>query len=254
MSRRFNSKFYNVGYYDTIHLNKAADNVMVKCTVYGTITQKLLKELKEKYEFVPENDIIAGMNWFKIQGVMSKKQLFHAKEELKNSGISIAYDKYVYTYCQIPEGYLYSGWKTGRRTKIKPEDLPDSYVRITNYKKNGYIETKGVTDIFYCPSVFHNHTFKDDFLYLSYSKEFTKEELDDHMGLYSLCDEYVFGNDILTVVCGIEKNNPDNQLIQDKIRIIKQQLVIQYNAYVNEMNTDWGRNMKYIQDFNELVS
>ena len=58
MSRRFNSKFYNVGYYDTIHLNKAADNVMVKCTVYGTITQKLLKELKEKYEFVPENDII----------------------------------------------------------------------------------------------------------------------------------------------------------------------------------------------------
>ena len=74
------------------------------------------------------------------------------------------------------------------------------------------------------------------------------------MGLYSLCDEYVFGNDILTVVCGIEKNNPDNQLIQDKIRIIKQQLVIQYNAYVNEMNTDLGRNMKYIQDFNELVS
>lgn len=259
MARRFNSKFYNVGYYDTISLNKAPDDVIVKCVIYGTITQELLKELKEKYEFIPENKreeeyVVSGMSWFKMQGAMSKRQLFQAKEELKNSGISIDYDKYVYTYCQIPEGYLYSGWKTGRKTKIKPEDLPDSYVQITNYKKNGYIETKGVTDIFYHPSVFHNHTFKDDFLYLSYSKEFTKEELDDHMGLYSLCDEYVFGNDILTVICGIEKNNPDNQAIQDKIRTIKQQLVNQYNAYVNEMNTDWGKNLKYIEDFNELVN
>ena len=70
--------------------------------------------------------------------------------------------------------------------------------------------------------------------------------------LLEACDEYVFGNDIINILKGIETNNPDNQELLDKVQTIKSQMVVQYNAYVDQMRQDFGREEKYIKDFSEL--
>ena len=38
----------------------------------------------------------------------------------------------------------------------------------------------------------------------------------------------------------------------DKVQTIKSQMVTQYNAYVDQMRQDFGREEKYIKDFSEL--
>lgn len=67
-----------------------------------------------------------------------------------------------------PDGYLFSCGKY--RTKIKPEDLPEWFVAGYCYHQHGYFSAKGVKDIYYRPSRFTNHIFKDDFLFVSYNK------------------------------------------------------------------------------------
>jgi hypothetical protein len=73
-----------------------------------------------------------------------------------------------WTYEPSEDDTLFSEGKF--RTKIKPEDLPPWYVKGYCYHQHGYFSAKGVKDLFYRPSHFTNHIFKDDCLFVSYDK------------------------------------------------------------------------------------
>ena len=134
---------------------------------------------------------------------------------------------------KLPNGRLYAGWGSRYPTKLTPEDLPDDYIRNYDYKKNGFIRTKGVKDLIYVPSPFHNHTFKDDFLYISYNKKLPEYKADDwgDGSTYSECDEYIWGPGIVDFILAVEKNSPDVDVAD-----IKRRMVEQYNAYIDEMS------------------
>lgn len=68
---------------------------------------------------------------------------------------------------RLPNGWLYANGRN--RTKIKPEDLPDTYIPLMVYKVDGYIRVDGIKDMVYKPNYRINHLHKDDFLYISYS-------------------------------------------------------------------------------------
>lgn len=250
--KKFNSKFYNCSYYSLVSVSKIPDDTLVSCKIYGEIQKELVKELENEFEFQPSysDRDFPGIR-FSVSGAIEKKNINKMRAWLKEKGCQLRYDRLKYMHFKIPEGYLYSGWKSGRKTKIKPEDLPKSYVYLSNYKKEGYLETAGIVDVIYKPSLFHNHAFKDDFLYISYTKEFPEQE-EFPFQQFDECDEYVFGNDILTVVKGIEKNNPESNPLLEKIKDIKSRMVNQYNAYVDEMGETFGRKKEYVKDFSEL--
>lgn len=253
----FNSKFYNCSYDAMAPFNKLPADTLVSCVIYGDITRESVEQWKKNFGFITDSvNEENKLQWhcFSIKGFMPKEKIQGAKEKLKEGDFQIQHDKYMYMHFAIPGGYLYSGWKSGRKTKIKPEDLPDSYVYLCSYKKEGYLETAGVVDVVYKPSPFHNHSYKDDFLYISYLKELPEAKpgkpADD---VFKACDEYVFGNDILAAISGIEKNNPDNRTLQEKIRVIKAQMVAQYNAFADEMNEAYNRGVSHIQDISEAM-
>lgn len=255
--RKFNSKFYCQEYTAMAHISKVPDDRWIPCEVYGTITKDMVDTWKKDFGYILESineEEKLKYECHSIKGFLPKSNIDKAKDYMQANNLTMRYDKYVYMHFQIPGGYLYSGWKTGRKTKIKPEDLPKSYVHLCNYKKHGYLETAGVMDIVYHPSPFHNHTFKDDFLFISYSGELPENKHGYSDELFGLCDEYVFGNDILTVINGIEKNNKGNEKLMEKIQEIKSDMVKQYNAYVDEMGATFGKYQKYINDFSELCN
>ena len=248
--KTFNSKFYNLEYYAYQSVSKVPYDTLIKCTLYGDITDDFLRKAKEQYGFLCFESEKSGFNH--IEGTMTKKELERAKKDFKEYGVSIRYDKYVVQKYKQENGCLYSGWKTGIKTKIKPEDLPKSYVYINNYKKNGYLETAGVVDIMYTPSIFHNHTFKDDLLLISYTKQM--DETISFDSCIAQADEYIFGNDIIQVIENIEKNNQNNESLQKKLSVIKKQMVEQYNKYVDEMNETFNRQLCEISSFDQLLS
>lgn len=76
---------------------------------------------------------------------------------------------------RLPNGWLYANGRN--RTKIKSEDLPESYRPLMVYKVDGYLRIDGIKDIVYKPNYHINHMHKDDFLYISYSTPI-KSEID----------------------------------------------------------------------------
>lgn len=182
-----------------------------------------------------------------------------SKKKYNNTFYNVGYYRYVrasdgtyqYEYKEDRDGYLFSGWRTGRKTRIRPEDLPPYYIKVTNYKKDGYIKTSDVSDVYYEPSKFHNHTFKDDFLLIVYGdKKLSKDSFTANL---TICDEYIFGNDIIDVVAGIEKYNPQNEQLQERIKKIKEDMVVQYNLYVDEMEESGFQHSDKIKSFDELL-
>ena len=139
---------------------------------------------------------------------------------------------YWYVNKSLPKGRLYAGWSFKHPTKLTKDDLPPDYIEVTNYKKHGYIRTAGVKGLVYHPSPWHNHTFKDDFLYISYSKPLG-EYVDgfEDGSTYAECDEYLFGCDVVAFVKAMEQWSPEYDTSE-----IKQQMVEQYNAYCDEMD------------------
>lgn len=149
---------------------------------------------------------------------------------------------------ELPDGRLYSGSHTPRPTKITPDDLPAYYIEMRDYKQRGYIKALDVTSVVYKPSPFHNHSFKDDSLYISYTKDLTGLDRDE---LYEQCDEWIWGYDIIDFIRGMEIWSPEVDVSQ-----IKQQMVEQYNAYVDCMNEwDFKHDIKrdYIERFEDLL-
>lgn len=122
------------------------------------------------------------------------------------------------------DGTLFSG---NYPTKILPSMLPEWYARGRYYKRWGYLSVKGITDMIYIPNRFTNHFLKDDFLLLSYGGKLTPKAntqgsvLDKYDGV----DEFVFGNDILTVLKGAREFSdydisPIIEQLKDKVEML----------------------------------
>lgn len=223
MAKRIKAHFYNINYtkYEPLH------KIDSKTMVTGRIIPPPSDTIKEEVEKTFEGVEIHKNSLCNIIFPAGMKKEIH--QFLLCAGYQFLPERYWPVTHSIPGGYLYSGWGTGHKTKILPKDLPKSYIRCNNYKKNGYLQTAGVKDILYRPSPFHNHSFKDDFLFLSYSKDIVWEGTWEN----SVYDEYIFGNDIINVIFGLEKYSPE---LGDKILKIKEGMVKQYNLYCDEMN------------------
>lgn len=101
--------------------------------------------------------------------------------------------------------YLYSHGRYP--TKITADDLPEDYLEIHSrviWYMTGFIKTSGVKDIKYT-WMKENHLFKDDYVYLSYSKPI--KEVKSKYGFidYADYDICVCGNDIVDIVLWVEK-------------------------------------------------
>jgi len=114
-------------------------------------------------------------------------------------------------------GYLFSNGIYF--TKIRPEDLPESYVEGVYYGYNkGFLNAAGVKDLLYVPNYHVNHMFKDDFLYISYDEPLF---LNPNRGLGERVlgyDEYVWGYNIVHFLKAAEKYSGfDISNIKDEI-------------------------------------
>lgn len=189
-------------------------------------------------------------NFYTDEAYVREKIPPEDKERLKDDDFWRGHD-YWYVKKTLPGGRLYSGWGARHPTKITPEDLPPDYIRTHDYKKKGYIRTAGVKDLVYHESPFHNHAFKDDFLYISYGDLLPKYKMGDWSddSVYAKCDEYIWGGDIVDFIFAVEKNSPDLDVSD-----IKRRMVAQYNAYCDEMNEwEFARGAyKHIKELEEL--
>lgn len=130
---------------------------------------------------------------------MSKKKIsapFYTKIRL---GISSLFND-----TRLPNGCLYANGRN--RTKIKPEDLPDTYLPLMVYKVDGYIRLDGIKDVVYKPNYHINHMHKDDFLYISYSTAI-QSEVDQHgFTRYYDYDALLWGGNISHFIRAIRKH------------------------------------------------
>ena len=126
---------------------------------------------------------------------------------IKNPYYSIEKFKWVYDkedhrrYLELVPSKDNTLWADGiYPTKIYAEDLPEWYLYGRYWKKWGYISTKGVKDLYYKPNMWVNHMFKDDFLYISYDKPITKEDVENYRVEY-----YIWGWEIRDFLLMAEK-------------------------------------------------
>ena len=122
------------------------------------------------------------------------------------------------------DGTLFSG---NYPTKIIHSMLPEWYARGRYYKRWGYLSVKGITDLKYIPNRFTNHFLKDDFLLISYGGKLVEKDAPRGSTLdrYDGVDEYVFGNEILTVLKGAREFSnfdisPIIGQIKDKVEML----------------------------------
>lgn len=89
-------------------------------------------------------------------------------------------------------------------TKIFPHDLPEWYVEGYMYKRYGFMSAKGVKSLFYKPNYLFNHLYKDDILFISYSKEITPVESEDGFNWYEGYDYTLSGPIIVEFIDAVE--------------------------------------------------
>lgn len=98
-----------------------------------------------------------------------------------------------------PESYLYA--KGIYKTKIKPEDLPEWFVKIYIRYHHEYCPTKGIKDMIYNPNYISNHLYKDDLLYVSYDKPITKYQ---EINFYKNYDLILYGPAIVKFIDAVK--------------------------------------------------
>ena len=118
--------------------------------------------------------------------------------------------------------------KTGRKTKLKPSDLPEWYYESFSYR-SWFYNLKGIKDVAIIRSPFSNHINKDTRLYFSYDKilpktkdyePINKEDWEVDTWRVSLVD----------IIKAIEKYNPTLKL--DKI---KEQINLVYDYFNDDL-------------------
>lgn len=140
-------------------------------------------------------------------------------------------------YYREYKGYLYSS-KWGR-TKLNEADLPEwFYCGSYGY----YYSLKGIVDVAFKPSFFHNHINKDSRIVLSYEKPLNKDE-----NLKMLDDEFdidTYRVNLYSFVLGIDKYSPNVDTTE-----LKRQINYVCDNYYNDeiyINRSCGRYFKEI--------
>ena len=159
----------------------------------------------------------------------------------------IGNSRYWFVEHELPDGRLYSGHSTQHPTKLTKDDLPPDYTLMNAMK--GYIRTAGVKGLVYRRSPFHNHTFRDDWLYISYTHPLDEYVVGFEDGsTFSESDEHIYGNDIVDFIAAVNKWSP----AYDTSRIMGE-MVEQYNAYCDEMNEMQFIHCDKIEKFEDLL-
>jgi len=166
----------------------------------------------------------------------------------KNNLYTIEDIKYIdghHKYITNNDGTLFSG---PYRTKIKPEDLPEWYMYGRYHKRFGYMSTKGITDLVYIPSRFSNHFLKDDCLLVAYGGKITEKEnasAEFSLDRYEGWDERVWGNDIITILCGARKYSGYN--IEPFIEKLKWKKEYMQTQFSDEFGADkWDMDVELL--------
>ncbi len=123
-------------------------------------------------------------------------------------------------------------------TKILETDLPEYYCKIHSrsiWYMEGFVRTAGVKYIEYS-FIDENHLFKDDYIYISYSKPIRFETNPwghlDYLD-YDIC---ISGNDIIPLLFFIEKYSPDVETSHVRQKILKK-----YQLYREHYPEDFKR-------------
>ena len=118
---------------------------------------------------------------------------------------------------------------TGRKTKLKEEDLPEWYYKHYSYRY-WYYNLKGIKDIAFTGSPFDNHINKDSRIYLCYTNVLEKND-DESPKDEEEWDYNTWRVDLTSFILGVEKYSPNLNL--DKV---KAQINLVYDQYINGNN------------------
>lgn len=158
-------------------------------------------------------------------------------------------------YDTLEDGCLFS--KLKYKTKIKPEDLPEWYVKGRYYKNFGYMNAKGVKYLVYEPNYHFNHLFKYDWLNVSYDKPIVLEERENLFGFgekkfeYTGYDYSIEGTYIIEFIEAVVKYSDVD------VNDIIDELIKKINWFVKEYPDElrWGGGIKrYHKEIEKLKS
>lgn len=168
-------------------------DVPVDAFVYAGDIGQMKAFLGDATEF-----IITRNDGMRAEGRVRIRDIETFREKCLKHGVDGSTNGYVMYNDTLPDGRLDAARSRIFPTKLTAADMPESYCHLAGYKKPGYIRTDGVTKLVYHPSPFHNHSFKDDFLYIFYDGDIEGAKVTtDSRGLVTSSDECVFGNDII---------------------------------------------------------
>lgn len=123
----------------------------------------------------------------------------------------------------LENGCLYS--KAKYPTKIKVEDLPDTYIYGRIYGNWGYINTGGVRDLYYKESIVTKESFKDDFLFVSYNKPINIEAIQEYDYKNQTHDLSLYSHEIFDFIDKIlEQDEYKNTVLFENAENIRKQL------------------------------
>lgn len=129
--------------------------------------------------------------------------------------------------------YVYNGFLRAddrHNTKIRPEDLPASFVYFANSTRfNGLVDSAGVVDMKYVPNLWINHFLRDDYIIISYRGKI-EEEKDFN---YANEDFRIFGNDLLDFLAAAHiysgyDISEIKQGIKEKLKILKEKHPVEF--------------------------
>ena len=144
----------------------------------------------------------------------------------------------------------YYGFNRNYPTKIKPEDLSESFMKYWNGSSNHYLDTAGVVDILYQP-VINNHVFRDDSLYISYTNKinYSKKykDLDERFTNWFEVEnemeyERIWGGEIVEFLLMAEKYSgyniePIKEQMWNKMLLLKKYEKDTFESQVKDKNT-----------------
>lgn len=140
--------------------------------------------------------------------------------------------------------YIYNGFLLANdryKTKMKPEDLPDSFIFISGGGvHHGFLDAAGVIDLKYVPNLWINHLLKDDCLVISYTGKIGNEE--KHY-CFENEDQCIYGNSILYFLEGARKYSgiditPIIEQLKNKVQTLKQKHPEQFGNFKFDVD-DW---------------
>lgn len=140
--------------------------------------------------------------------------------------------------------YNYNGFLLANdryKTKMKPEDLPDSFIFISGGGvHHGFLDAAGVIDLKYVPNLWINYFLKDDCLVISYTGKIGNEE--KHY-CFENEDQCIYGNSILYFLEGARKYSgiditPIIEQLKNKVQTLKQKHPEQFGNFKFDVD-DW---------------